>query len=294
MDTFNMATQVAVSGLLIGCIYVLVAWGFTIVYNATGIINFAAGEFVMMGGVISAALNASFGMAPLLTVPVTVLIVAAVSAAMDRFCLQRARRRAHLTLVMLTIGIAIVLRGAMLFTTGKDFHFPPAFSLGDMPPVLGINLPTQGVWIFCTVAVVSVLLWQLFTHSWLGRSMRAAGENPRAALLMGVSPQRVSTISFALAGAMGALAGALIAPLASANYTSGLFFGLKGFSAAIFGGIGSPLGAVVGGLALGVIESFAAGYVSSGWKDAIALGLLIAVLLIKPTGVFGGRSVKRV
>jgi branched-chain amino acid transport system permease protein len=294
MDTFNMATQIAVSGLLIGCIYVLVAWGFTIVYNATGIINFAAGEFVMMGGVISAALNASFGMAPLLTVPVTVLIVAAVAAAMDRFCLQRARRRTHLTLVMLTIGLAIVLRGAMLFITGKDFQFPPAFSLGDMPPVFGINVPTQGVWIFCTVAVVSVLLWQLFTHSWLGRSMRAAGENPRAALLMGVSPQRVSTISFAMAGAMGALAGAMIAPLASANYTSGLFFGLKGFSAAVLGGIGSPLGAVAGGLALGVIESFAAGYVSSGWKDAIALGLLIVVLLIKPTGVFGGRNVKRV
>lgn len=124
--------------------------------------------------------------------------------------------------------------------------------------------------------------------------MRAAGENPRAALLMGISPKQVSTVAFAMAGAMGALAGALIAPLASANYTSGLFFGLKGFSAAILGGIGSPLGAVVGGLLLGVIENVAAGYVSSGWKDAIALGILIIVLLVKPTGIFGGLSVKRV
>lgn len=289
-----MAAQIAVSGLLIGCIYALVAWGFTIVYNATGIINFAAGEFVMMGGVISAALNASFGWPPLTAVPVTVAIVAVVSAAMDRYCLQKARRRTHLTLVMLTIGIAIVLRGIMLFTTGKDFHFPPAFSSGEVPSVLGINVPTQGVWVFGTVALVTVALWQLFARSWLGRSMRAAGENPRAALLMGISPQRVSTISFAMAGAMGALAGALIAPLASANYTAGLFFGLKGFSAAVLGGIGSPVGAVIGGLSLGVIESFTAGYVSSGWKDAIALGLLIVVLLVKPTGIFGGRSVKRV
>lgn len=289
-----MAAQIAVSGLLIGSIYALVAWGFTIVYNATGIINFAAGEFVMMGGVISAALNMSLSWAPLVTVPITVIIVAAVSAGMDRFFLQKARRRTHLTLVMLTIGIAIVLRGVMLFTTGKDFHFPPAFSLGEVPPVFGINVPTQGVWVFGTVAVVSVLLWQLFARSWLGRSMRAAGENPRAALLMGISPRRVSTIAFAMAGAMGALAGALIAPLASASYTSGLFFGLKGFSAAVLGGIGSPIGAVVGGLFYGVLESFVAGYVSSGWKDVIALSVLILVLLIKPTGLFGGRSVKRV
>lgn len=289
-----MAIQIAVSGLLAGCIYVLVAWGFTIVYNATGIINFAAGEFVMMGGVISAALSSRLGLAPLVSVPLTVIIVATVAAAMDRFCLQKARRRTHMTLVMITIGVAVVLRGLMLFTTGKDFQFPPAFSVGEMPPIFGINVATQGVWIFATVAVVTLLLWQLFAHTWLGRAMRAAGENPRAAQLMGISPMRVSTISFAMAGAMGALAGALIAPLASAHYTSGLFFGLKGFSAAVLGGVGSPIGAVVGGLSLGVIESLAAGYVSSGWKDAIALSLLIVVLLLKPTGLLGARNVKRV
>lgn len=289
-----MAVQILVSGLLIGCIYALVAWGFTIVYNATGLINFAAGEFVMMGGVISAALNANLSWPPLVSVPVAVALVAVIAALIDWGCLQRARRQAHLTLVMLTIGLAIVLRGAMLFTAGKDFQFPPAFSDGEIPSAFGINVPVQGAWIFAGVLIVAVVLWQLFARSWLGWSMRAAGENPRAAVLMGISPKRVSTMAFAMAGAMGALAGALIAPLASANYTSGLFFGLKGFSAAILGGIGSPLGAVVGGLLLGVIENVAAGYVSSGWKDAIALGILIVVLLVKPTGIFGGLSVKRV
>jgi branched-chain amino acid transport system permease protein len=289
-----MAVQILVSGLLIGCIYVLVAWGFTIVYNATGLINFAAGEFVMMGGVISAALNLTLGWPPIVAVPVAITIVAVVAALIDWGCLQRARRQAHLTLVMLTIGLAIVLRGAMLFSTGKDFQFPPSFSEGEVPSMAGIHLPVQGAWILGTVLIVAIALWQLFARSWLGWSMRAAGENPRAALLMGISPKRVSTMAFAMAGAMGALAGALIAPLASANYTSGLFFGLKGFSAAILGGLGSPLGAVLGGLLLGVIENVAAGYVSSGWKDAIALGILILVLLIKPTGIFGSSSVKRV
>lgn len=289
-----MAAQIAISGLLIGCIYVLIAWGFTIVYNATGLINFAAGEFVMMGGVISAALHESFSWTPLLTVPVSVLLVALVACAMDRFGLQKAVRQTHLTLVMLTIGIGILLRGVMLFSTGKDYHFPPALSSTDVQPVFGITVPAQGLWIFSAVALVTVALWLLFSRTWLGRAMRAAGENPRAALLMGVSPKAVSTLSFGMAGAMGAFAGALIAPIASAHYTSGLFFGLKGFAAAVLGGIGSPVGAVVGGLLLGIMESLSAGYLSSGWKDAISLGLLIFVLLVRPTGMFGGRSVKRV
>jgi len=289
-----MAAQIFVSGLLIGCVYALVAWGFTIVYNATGLINFAAGEFVMMGSVISAALSIKLGWPALIAAPVSICAVTAIAALMDWGCLQRAKRQTPLALGMLTIGIGIVLRGAMLFSFGKDFQFPPAFSDGEIPAILGVNIPTQGAWVFGTVFIAAILLWQLFARSWLGWSMRAAGESRRAAVLMGISPRNVSTTAFAMAGAMGALAGALIAPLASANYTSGLFFGLKGFSAAILGGIGSPLGAVAGGLILGVLENIAAGYMSSGWKDAIALGILILVLLIKPTGIFGGRSVKRV
>lgn len=294
MNSAEMAIQIAVSGLVIGCIYALVAWGFTIVYNATGLINFAAGEFVMMGGVIYATLDTALPSIPLFTVPLTIAIVALASAAMDRFGLQKARRRNNLTLVMITIGMAIAFRGIMLFVGGKEFLFPSAFSFFDVPPVFGIVVTAQNIWVIGTTAVVAGLLWLLFARTWLGRAMRAAGENPRAALLMGVSPQLVSTIAFALAGAMGALAGTLIAPIASANYMSGLFFGLKGFAAAILGGIGSPVGAIAGGLVLGLMESFAAGYISSGWKDAIALAILILALLIRPTGIFGAPSVRRV
>ncbi|MCK1394432.1 branched-chain amino acid ABC transporter permease [Bradyrhizobium sp. 1] len=292
MNSLSVVIELAVSGLVIGCVYALVAWGFTIVFNATGLVNFAAGELVMMGGVISATLHTRFALQPIVTVPLTVIVVAAVSAATDRYFLQKARRQVHMTLVMITIGLAIGLRGAMLFLTGKDFQFPPPFSEFEFPPILGINLSTQGVWVICAVAVMTGVLWWLFAKTWLGYSMRASGENPRAAQLMGVSPRWVSNLSFALAGAMGALAGTLIAPLASANYASGLYFGVKGFSAAVLGGLGSPVGAVVGGLLLGLIESFAAGYVSSGWKDAIALGLLILVLLLMPSGLFGRRATR--
>ncbi|MEI5682611.1 branched-chain amino acid ABC transporter permease [Mesorhizobium sp. CCNWLW179-1] len=294
MNSAEMAMQIAVSGIVIGCIYALVAWGFTIVYNATGLINFAAGEFVMMGGVIYATLDTALPSTPIVTVPTTITLVAAAAASMDRFGLQRARRRNHLTLVMITIGIAIAFRGIMLFVGGKEFLFPSPLSYFEVPPIMGVVLSAQNLWVMGTTMGVAVLLWLLFSRTWLGRAMRAAGENPRAALLMGISPLLVSTIAFTIAGAMGAIAGVLIAPIASANYMSGLFFGLKGFAAAILGGIGSPIGAVVGGFALGLMESFAAGYISSGWKDAIALAILILALLIRPTGIFGASSVRRV
>ena len=166
-----------------------------------------------------------------------------------------------------------------------------------MPEIEGERPAVEGVGhqeIVGAVLLVGAALWYLFRRTWLGRAMRASSENPRAALLMGISPKNMSTVAFAMAGAMGGLAGALIAPIASANYDSGLFFGLKGFSAAVLGGLGSPVGAVLGGLLLGLIESFTAGYLSSSYKDALALTLLILMLLLRPSGLLGSKEVKRV
>ncbi len=286
----QMALQIVVSGVLVGSIYALAAWGFTIVYNATGLINFAAGEFIMMGGMLTAAMPGS----PFLTVPLAIIIVALCAAMMDRYGLQEARRSTQLTLVMITIGMAIVLRGLVMFTLGKDFKFPPGLGGNHQFMLQGVAVSAQGLWIVASVLVVGALLWVLFQRSWLGRAMRASSENPRAAQLMGISPKRMSTVAFAIAGAMGALAGAMIAPIASANYDSGLFFGLKGFSAAVLGGLGSPLGAMVGGLLLGLIESVTAGYLSSSYKDALALGLLVVMLLVRPSGLLGSKEVNRV
>jgi branched-chain amino acid transport system permease protein len=227
-------------------------------------------------------------------VPLAVIGVAICAAMMDRFGLQKARRSTQLTLVMITIGIAIVLRGLVLSTLGKDFMFPAGFNGDHQFNWHGVAVSAQGLWIVAAVALVGASLWFMFQRTWLGRAMRASSENPRAALLMGISPSNMSTIAFAMSGAMGGLAGALFAPIASANYDSGLFFGLKGFSAAVLGGLGSPTGAVLGGLLLGLIESFAAGYLSSSFKDALALALLILMLLLRPSGLLGSKEVKRV
>ncbi|MGE0725598.1 MAG: branched-chain amino acid ABC transporter permease [Alphaproteobacteria bacterium] len=290
----DMAVQILAAGVITGCIYALVALGFTIVYNAAGIVNFAHGEFIMMGGVVSAIVILRLGLNPLLAVPATMLLVGSVAVLMDQAILQRARRRSHITLVMLTIGAGIIFRGVVEFAIGKDVHFPTG--LGLIPPlsVFGAHVSSQGVWIVAALLAVATGLWYLLRKTWLGRAMRATAENPRAATLMGISPRLISAVAFLIAGALGALAGALIAPLASASYDNGLFFGVKGFAAAILGGLGSPIGAILGGVLIGVIEAFSAGYIASAYKDAVALLLLIVMLLLRPSGLFGVPQVKRV
>jgi branched-chain amino acid transport system permease protein len=289
-----MAIQILIAGFTTGCIYALVALGFTIVYNSSGIVNFAHGEFVMMGGVISGALILKFGVTPVLALPAAMLLIGCMAILVDRLILQKARRRSQITLVMLTIGAGIVLRGLVEFSLGKDVFFPQP--LGLIPPIAayGIYVSGQGIWIVIALMIVSFGMWHLLYRTWLGRAMRATAENTRAATLMGISPRMISTIAFLMAGALGALAGALIAPLASASYDNGLFFGIKGFAAAILGGLGNPIGAILGGILIGTIESFSAGYIASAYKDAIALLLLIAMLLFWPSGLFGSAQVKRV
>jgi branched-chain amino acid transport system permease protein len=157
-----------------------------------------------------------------------------------------------------------------------------------------VFVPAQALWIVGFLLCASAGLWFLFTRTRIGKAMRAASENRRAASLCGINPHLMSALSFAIAAGLGALAGASVAPIASAFYENGLFFGLKGFAAAILGGLGNPLGAIIGGLIIGVTENVAAGYVSSAFKDAIALVILIVLLLVRPAGLIGRLEVKRV
>jgi branched-chain amino acid transport system permease protein len=289
-----MVMQILASGLVFGCVLALVALGFSLVYSASGIANFAAGEFVMMGGVVSAAVITAGGVSPVLALPVAIGTVALLGVIMDRFAILQARRRSAVTLVMITIGMAIVFRGLMLFAAGKSMMFPPG--LGGIPPVtlLGATISGQGVWVVLAVVCVSAGMWYLLERTWLGRAMRATSENPRAATLVGISPRLISTTTFAIAGALGALAGVLVAPISSMSYDSGLFFGIKGFAAAVLGGLGNPVGAVVGGLVLGFVEALAAGYLASAYKDVVALIVLVLVLSVRPSGILGNRVQRRV
>ena len=290
----NQFLQILASGGVLGAVYAITALGFLIVYNATKVINFAHGDFVMMGGLITAALSSAYGVPPLAAALVAVAVVAVLGVSLDRLAIQRARRKEHLTLVMITIGAASVFRGLMEIVVGRDIYFMDPFPGPVRITLGGVQLPGQGLWVLGTLALVALGLWFVFRRTLLGKAMRAAAGNGRAAQLYGIDPQLMSAISYALSGGLGALAGAVIVPLASGYYQTGLYFGLKGFAAAILGGLGNPFGAVIGGVLIGLMESVAAGYISSGYKDSIALGVLLAVLLLRPSGLFGSSEAVRV
>lgn len=286
--------QILITGIVVGCIYGMAALGFTIVYNATKLINFANGEFLMLGGVVLTGAVTIAGLPTGVAVPVAVAVSAAIGWVMQRVILENARHSDHLTLVMLTIGVALALRGAAALVFGRDISFVPEFGFIPLVLVGNVYIPSQGIWIMLTLAVLSLALWYLFSRTLFGKAMRAASQEPRAAALCGIEPKKAALIAMIMAAAIGGLAGTLMAPISAASYENGIFLGLKGFAAAVVGGLGNPLGAILGGLLIGVIESVTAGYVASGFKDAIGFIILILVLILRPQGLAGRAVISRV
>lgn len=286
--------QTTVSGLSTGALYALIALGFTIVFNATKVTNFAHGEFVMMGGLISAALH-KFAQWPLVAAVLAATLCVVVAAVLlDRVALQFARRKTVLTYAMITIGASIFLRGLMQVVVGRGVEFLPAFGVLPDLSLGGVFIGSQYLWILLVALLIGGLLSVLFLRTRIGKAMRASSQNGRSAALCGIEPTRMSMLAFALAGGTGALAGALIAPIGASFYEYGLNFALKGFAAAVLGGFGSPVGAVIGGILLGLGESLCAGYVTSAYKDAVSLLVLLGVLLMWPSGLMGSAEARRV
>ena len=284
-----MLQQIILSGLTVGAIYALIAIGFTIVFSTVRIVNFAHGEFVMAGGMIYAYLNGVQAVPVLPAVGLAIVACMVLAWLVYELGLAGMDKDNHIAQVMVTLGVGITLKGLAQVFIGKDTHFPPAFSGGAPLSVAGANVPPQTLWIAGSLAVILVALYVLLQRTRIGKGMTAVSINHYAATLMGISPRRSAVIAFIIAGLIGGVAGALLAPVASAHYDNGIFLGIKGFAAAILGGLGSPVGALVGGLILGLTESLTAGYVSSVYKDAVSLVLLLAILLLRPQGLIGKR-----
>jgi branched-chain amino acid transport system permease protein len=286
--------QNLISGVTTGAIYSLIALGFTIVFNGTKVTNFANGEFVMMGGLLSAWLVKSAHLPVFFAIVGAVVIVAALAIAIDKFCIQQSRRKTILGYAMVTIGASILCRGLMQIVVGREVIFMPEFGILPTVKASGVYVMPQYLWVLLTLLIASTLLWYLFLRTRIGKAMRAASQVPRAAQLCGIEPSRMSMLSFAMAAVAGALAGALVTPIGGAFYENGLVYGLKGFAAAVLGGFGSPVGAVLGGILIGVAESLSAGYLSSAYKDAVSLAILLALLLLRPSGLLGRVEARRV
>lgn len=276
--------QYLVTGITNGSIYALLGLGFVVIYSVTSVINFAQGEFAMLGALLAVSLIAG-GLPQGLALVVAVVGVAIFAAALYRVGLRPARDASPLTLIIITIGAALAIRGVALVIWGTEPYRMSPFTAGRPFQVLGAVIRLQSLWVLGMTLMLQPVLHAFFTRTMLGRSLRACAVNRLAARLMGIRTDRMAILAFALSGALGALGGIIITPIIFATYDMGLMLTLKGFVAAVMGGMVNYPGAVAGGFLLGILESLGAGLISSGYKDAIAFVALFIILLSKPRWV---------
>jgi branched-chain amino acid transport system permease protein len=295
MENGSLVLQYLLSGVTKGSIYAVVAIGFNLIYSATGVLNFAQGEFVMLGGMVAVTL--AFYVPLPVAIVGAVAVVALVGCLLEMLLFRKLRRHSVLHLVIITIGLSIVMQEAALHIWDEKVRSLPYFTGNEVSSLkfLGAAISPQVLWVLGTVAVSVVLLHIFLKYSLPGRAMRACSSNPDAAMLAGINIANMRTLSFGLSAALGALAGCVISPITMTHYEMGAPLAIKGFAAAILGGLGNPMGAVAGGLLVGVLEAFAVSRLPAAYNDVAAFAVLLLVLFVRPHGLFGrpaGESVR--
>jgi branched-chain amino acid transport system permease protein len=281
------------SGLTVGAVYALVALGFTLIYNASDVVNFAQGEFVMLGGMVTVFASAAGVPLPLAAL-IAVCAAVAVGLLLYWLAIAPARGASAVSIIIITIGASIFLKGAAQVVFDKQFHKLPSFS-GDAPiDVLGAAVLPQSFWVLGGTAAAVLFLYVFLEKTLLGKAVLATSASRLAARLVGINTATVMALAFGGSAAIGAIAGILVTPITLTSYDVGTMMALKGFAAAMLGGMGNPLGAVVGGLLLGLLETMGAGYISSTYKDGFAFVMILVILFAMPQGLLGRRTVDRV
>lgn len=299
MDFFiTSLPQCLINGLYRGSIYALIAIGFTIIYNATDIINFAQGEFAMLGGLIAITLSVNLHLPLWLAVPGAVAAVTVIGALFEAATIHPLKSPSPINLIIITIGGSIFFKGAAMKIWGKDSLRLEAFSGTEpihlwLPRVGGFNMAPQSLWVLGATLVAVAALHEFYKRTITGKALRACAHSPGASSLVGINVRGMVLYTFALSGGLGALAGVVVSPLIFSNYQVGTLIGLKGFCAAILGGMGSIYGAVIGGLLIGILESLFGTHVSSGYMDAFAFMVMLLVLFVRPSGLLGEASADR-
>lgn len=286
--------QYLFSGITTGGIYAIVAIGFNLIYSTTGILNFAQGEFVMLGG-MTAVTFARFLPLPL-AVAAAVAVTSAVGLLLDLAVFRHLRKHTLLHMIVITIGLSIVLQEIALHIWDEKVRSLPYFTGDECSSVrlLGASLSPQVFWVLGTVTVVVILLHLFLSRTLAGKAMRACASNPSAAMLAGINIYNMRALAFLLSAALGALAGCMMSPITMTRYDMGAGLAIKGFAAAILGGLGNPLAGVLGGLLVGVTEALSVRVLPAAFKDVTAFSILLLVLFIRPRGLFGGRAAGQV
>jgi branched-chain amino acid transport system permease protein len=290
MNFASQIIQYVFTGLTLGSIYALVALGFTMIYNSTAIINLAQGEFVMLGGLLMVFFTLVLKLPMAIGFLATVLAVTAIGALFERLAIHPLKNASLITLIIITLAGSILFRGIAMFLWGKDPYVLPSFGSEQPIQLWGAAIQPQILWVLGITVFVVLGITFFFKRTLVGKAMTACAFNPLAARLVGINVRKMVLISFGVSAALGAVAGVIITPITLMEYDRGPLLALKGFSAAVLGGLGSPPGAIAAGFLIGLLESLGAGLISSGYKDAIALFVLLLVLWIKPTGLFGSRE----
>lgn len=289
MPDLSYLPQIVLSGFAVGCIYGLIGIGYCVIYNASGIVNFAQGAFVMMGGMIAYSALKTLGLPLPLAALVAILATAAAGVVIERIVVRPLwdRHATMFVMILATLAAQIVVERLALIVGGDQPKTLPQFT--DLPPIrIGpLVFSYQFLWIVGVCCLLIVLLGQFFKRTKLGKAMRACAFNREAAALQGINVSQMLSLSFALSAALGAAAGVLITPTQYTAFNVGVPFAISGFIAAILGGFGHPLGAFAGGIMLGIAQSIAIVVFGSGLKNVAALSVLLIFLFIRPGGILG-------
>jgi branched-chain amino acid transport system permease protein len=291
--SLELVLQYLVAGLTYGTIYAVVGVGFNIIYNATGIINFAQGEFVMLGGMTAVTLHA---LVPLpLAIAGAVLVTMAVGALIEVSFIRWLRKPTVLRMIIITIGISIVVREGALLVWGESVRALPYFTGNEVTSLSlgGVHVSPQVLWSLATCVAIVGFLWFFFQHTSVGRQMRACAANRDAAALCGVPTRNLVTLSFVLSAGIGALAGCVVSPITYTSYGIGSGLAIKGFTVAILGGLGNGMAAVGAGFLVGILEAASVSMLPAAYKDAVSVALLLTILFLRPAGIFGSSAVER-
>ena len=286
----ELILQYVFSGITVGSIYAVVGIGYNIIYNATGIINFSQGEFVMLGGMIAYSMSQIMPLLP--AVIIAVLITSIVGSGLEFVFIRRLKNPGVLQMIIVTIGLSILIREVALHVWDEQVRALRFFSGNEISSldIFGARVSPQVLWVLGVTALIVTALFLFFRFSLTGKAMRACSANRNAAGLCGINTKRMVNLAFILSAAIGAIAGSVVSPLTQTHYQMGSGLAIKGFAVAVLGGLGNSMAAVVAGLLLGVLEAFSISLFPMAYKDAIAVLILILVLVLKPSGLFGSRE----
>jgi len=289
---WNEIPQTLLAGLTVGSLYALVAVGGALIFNAANFINFAQGEFVMLGGMTMASLYGDAHWPIWLAIPATLLVTVTIGMALMKVSIRPGSSRSTVSVLIVTIGASMFISGIARHVWDADIHRFPGFS-GDRPfDFAGAAVAPQSLWIIATALLAVICLVLFFNRTGMGRAMKACSIDPVAASLMGIDVRLMIVVSFIMSSALGAVAGIVATPLMLTDYAGGMLLAIKGLSAAMLGGMGNILGAALGGLLIALLETFSTTFISSSLKDVVTFLVIINVLLFLPRGLMGGRLIE--